>query len=43
LSQQTIEGMVIKRHVHGLDEATVVPLLINLGRQIQELKPPADE
>jgi hypothetical protein len=42
LSQQTIEGMVINRHVHGLDEAMVVPLLTNLERQIQELRPPAD-
>ena len=42
LSQQTIEGMAINRLVHGLDEAMVEPLLINLERQIQELKPPAD-
>ena len=42
LSQQTIEGMAINRLVHGLDEAMVEPLLTNLERQIQELKPPAD-
>jgi AcrR family transcriptional regulator len=42
LSQQTIEGMAINRLVHGLDEAMVEPLLSNLERQIQELKPPAD-
>lgn len=42
LSQQTIEGMAINRLVHGLDEAMVEPLLVNLERQIQELKPPAD-
>lgn len=42
LSQQTIEGMAINRLVHGLDEAMVEPLLINLERQILELKPPAD-
>ena len=42
LSQQTIEGMAINRLVHGLDEAMVEPLLINLERQIRELKPPAD-
>ena len=42
LSQQTIEGMAINRLVHGLDEAMVEPLLINLERQTQELKPPAD-
>ena len=41
LSQQTIEGMAINRLVHGLDEAMVEPLLTNLERQIQELKPPA--
>lgn len=42
LSQQTIEGMAINRLVHGLDEAMVEPLLTNLERQIQELKPPAN-
>lgn len=42
LSQQTIEGMAINRLVHGLDEAMVEPLLTNLERQIQALKPPAD-
>ena len=42
LSQQTIEGMAMNRLVHGLDEAMVEPLLTNLERQIQELKPPAD-
>lgn len=42
LSQQTIEGMAINRLVHGLDEAMVEPLLSNLERQIQELKPPAN-
>lgn len=42
LSQQTIEGMAINRLVHGLDEAMVEPLLTNLERQIQDLKPPAD-
>ena len=42
LAQQTIEGMAINRLVHGLDEAMVEPLLTNLERQIQELKPPAD-
>ena len=42
LSQQTIEGMAINRLVHGLDESMVEPLLTNLERQIQELKPPAD-
>nr|WP_310523546.1 TetR/AcrR family transcriptional regulator [Polymorphobacter sp.] len=42
LSQQTIEGMAINRLVHGLDEAMVEPLLMNLELQIQALKPPAD-
>ena len=42
LSQQTIEGMAINRLVHGLDEAMVEPLLSNLERQIQDLKPPAN-
>jgi AcrR family transcriptional regulator len=42
LSQQTIEGMAINRLVHGLDEAMVEPLLTNLEKQIQALKPPAD-
>ena len=42
LSQQTIEGMAINRLLHGLDEAMVEPLLTNLERQIQELKPPTD-
>lgn len=42
LSQQTIEGMAINRLVHGLDEAMIEPLLTNLERQIQALKPSAD-
>ncbi len=42
LSQQTIEGMAINRLVHGLDEAMIEPLLTNLEKQIQALKPPAD-
>jgi hypothetical protein len=34
--------MAINRLVHGLDETMVEPLLTNLERQIQDLKPPAD-
>ena len=39
LSQNTLEGMAINRLIHGLDEAMTEPLLENLEKQIQALKP----
>ena len=39
LSQNVLEGMAINRLTHGLDERMVEPILIDLERQIEALKP----
>jgi AcrR family transcriptional regulator len=39
LSQNVLEGMAINRITHGLDERMVEPILADLERQIQALKP----
>ncbi len=39
LSQNVLEGMAINRLTHGLDEAMVEPILCDLERQIEALKP----
>jgi AcrR family transcriptional regulator len=39
LSQNVLEGMAINRLTHGLNEAIVEPILIDLERQIEALKP----
>lgn len=39
LSQNVLEGMAINRLTHGLDEAMVEPILRDLERQIEALKP----
>jgi AcrR family transcriptional regulator len=39
LSQNVLEGMAINRLTHGLDEAMVEPILCDLERQIETLKP----
>jgi AcrR family transcriptional regulator len=39
LSQNVLEGMALNRLTHGLDEAMVEPILTDLERQIEALKP----
>jgi AcrR family transcriptional regulator len=39
LSQNVLEGMAINRFTHGLDERMVEPILADLERQIEALKP----
>ena len=39
LSQNVLEGMAINRLTHGLDERMVEPILNDLERQIEALKP----
>jgi AcrR family transcriptional regulator len=39
LSQNVLEGMAINRLTHGLDERLVEPILSDLERQIEALKP----
>lgn len=39
LSQNVLEGMAINRLTHGIDDAMVEPILRDLERQIEALKP----
>jgi AcrR family transcriptional regulator len=39
LSQNVLEGMAINRLTHGLDEKMIEPILSDLERQIEALKP----
>jgi AcrR family transcriptional regulator len=39
LSQNVLEGMAVNRLTHGLNEAIVEPILTDLERQIEALKP----
>ncbi|OYY70288.1 TetR/AcrR family transcriptional regulator [Sphingomonas sp. 28-63-12] len=39
LSQNVLEGMAINRLTHGIDDAMVEPILCDLERQIEALKP----
>lgn len=39
LSQNVLEGMAINRLTHGLDETMIEPILADLERQIEALKP----
>jgi hypothetical protein len=41
LSQNVLEGMAINRLTHGIDDAMVEPILRDLERQIEALKPAA--
>ncbi|MEG3145266.1 TetR/AcrR family transcriptional regulator [Sphingomonas sp. RT2P30] len=41
LSQNVLEGMAINRLTHGIDDAMVEPILCDLERQIEALKPAA--